>query len=350
MNIESKEPVNWLVGFLALLALLILGRPLLVPLVFTLLIWTVLNALADTLLRFKLPRWLAWLGSLALLLAGIYLVGRIVGDEAAQFAVQAPGYVARLEQLTSERLAPLHLGIDIGDVFSRSDVAGMLTRVAGLLGSSAFGLVEVLIYVGFLLAEQNNLATKFERLQTNSVHQERGQLVLHTIARQLQSYLGVYTILSAVMAGTSYVLLVALGVQFAAFWALIIFVLTYIPTIGSVAVVIPALMALVQFGTLTSPLIIVAVLGATHFILMNVIGTVVLGQSLNLSPFAIIIALTFWGLVWGVAGLFLAVPVTAAIAIVCGQIGGLRWISVLLAAPPSQPRKKTFSQSTFRLP
>jgi predicted PurR-regulated permease PerM len=106
-----------------------------------------------------------------------------------------------------------------------------------------------------------------------------------------------------------------------------------------VAVVIPALMALVQFGSLTVPLIIIVVLSAVHFVLMNVVSTVVLGQSLNLSPFVIILALTFWGLVWGVAGLFLAVPVTAAIAIVCGHIDGLRWISILLAAPPSQRRE-----------
>jgi len=151
--------------------------------------------------------------------------------------------------------------------------------------------------------------------------------------------LGVYTILSAIMALTSYALLAALAVQFAAFWAVIVFFLTYIPTVGVVAVVIPALMALVQFGSLTVPLIIIVVLSAVHFVLMNVVSTVVLGQSLNLSPFVIILALTFWGLVWGVAGLFLAVPVTAAIAIVCGHIDGLRWISILLAAPPSQRRE-----------
>ncbi len=336
MNIRNKDPANWAIVFLAVLIVLVIGRPLLVPLVFTLLIWTVLNAVAQVLVRFKLPRWLAWVGSLALLLAAIYLVTRIVGSEAAQFATQAPGYLAKLQQLTSTMLAPLHLGVDVGDIFTRSDVAGALTNVAGLLGSSVFALVEVLIYVGFLLAEQNTLATKFARLQTDPDRQKETQLVLRTIARQLQSYLGVYTVLSSIMAVASFALLIVLNVQFAAFWSLIIFVLTYIPTIGAVAVAIPAMMALVQFGTLTEPLIIIVLLGAVHFVLMNVLAPVVLGQSLNLSPFAIIVALTFWGLVWGIGGLFLAVPVTAAIAIVCGHIDGLQWISILLAAPPSR--------------
>jgi len=338
VTIGSREAANWLVGTMALLALLILGRPLLVPLVFTLLIWAVLNAVADVLVRFKMPRWFAWLGSIALLATGIYLLTLIIGNEAAQLAADAPGYVAKLQDAIVKRLAPLHLGINIEDVFTRSDIAGLLAVVASSLGTSAFGLIQVLIYLGFLLAEQNDLTAKIARLQSDPARRDEGQAMLRRIAAQLQSYLGIYTILSAVMALTSYALLAFLGVQFAAFWAVIIFFLTYIPTVGAVAVVIPALMALVQFGTLTSPLIIIVVLSAVHFVLMNVVATVVLGQSLNLSPLAIILALTFWGLVWGVAGLFLAVPVTAAIAIVCGHIDGLRWISILLAAAPSHRR------------
>jgi predicted PurR-regulated permease PerM len=98
-------------------------------------------------------------------------------------------------------------------------------------------------------------------------------------------------------------------------------------------------MALVQFGTIGAPIVILIVLGGLHFVLLNVAETVILGHTLNLSPFAIILALTFWGLVWGVSGLFLAVPVTGAIAIVCNHIEKLRWISVLLGAPKRAKRK-----------
>jgi AI-2 transport protein TqsA len=340
MTTESRNAANWLLASLALLALLIVGRPLLVPLVFTVLISAVLNAIVDVLLRFKLPRWLAWLATLALLAGAIYLVTRIVAGQAADFASQAPSYVASLERVITERLAPLRLGIAIQDMFSRSDIAGILTNVATSLGASALGILEVLIFVGFLLVEQDDLSAKIAKLlATEGSHQE-SQGVLRTIVRQVKSYLGVCTILSAIMAAASYGLLAVMGVQYAAFWSLLIFILTYIPTIGAAAVVIPALMALVQFGTFGVPLLIIVVLGATHFVLMNVAATLILGQSLNLSPFAIILALTFWGLVWGIAGLFLAVPLTAAIAIICGHIDELRWVSLLLAAPPPRARKK----------
>ncbi|HMI96048.1 MAG TPA: AI-2E family transporter [Micropepsaceae bacterium] len=340
MTIGSRDAANWLLASLALLALLIIGRPLLVPLAFTVLISAVLNAIVDMLHRFKLPRWLGWLATLALLAGVLYLVTRIVAGQAADFAAQAPTYVASLERVVTERLAPLRLGIAIQDIFSRSDIAGILTNVATSLGTSALGIIEVLIFVGFLLVEQDDLSAKVARLLATGGRHEETQGVLRTIVRQVQSYLGVCTILSAIMATGSYALLVVLGIQYAAFWSLLIFILTYIPTIGAVAVVIPALMALVQFGTLGTPLLIIVVLGALHFILMNIAATLILGQSLNLSPFAIILALTFWGLVWGIAGLFLAVPMTAAIAIICAHIDELRWVSLLLAAPPPRAGKK----------
>src|SRR5690349_14742081 len=130
-----------LIGFVALLAVLVLGRPLLVPLAFTLLLWVLVNAIADWLQGLNLPRWIAWFGSLALLVAAIYFVTLIVGSEAGQFAAEAPGYVSKLDQILTRFLAPLHLGINLSDVFSRADVGALLAGVAASLGISALGIL-----------------------------------------------------------------------------------------------------------------------------------------------------------------------------------------------------------------
>jgi AI-2 transport protein TqsA len=308
-----------------------------VPLAFTFLLWAVLNAMTDVFARFNLPRWLAWSGTVAILAAALYLIVRVISDEAADFAAQAPAYATRLQELVT-RLTPKQLDIHIDDLFSRADVSGAIASVATALGSSLLGLFEVLIFVGFLLAEQNSLATRLAAVESRRPHSERRQ-VLNTIAGQVRSYLIVCTYLSAVMAAASYALLSVLGVPFAGFSTLLIFLLTYIPTVGAVGVLIPALLAFFQSGSLEAPLIIIAVLGTLHFVLMNVAATLWLGQSLNLSPFVILVALTFWGLVWGIPGLFLAVPATGAAAIICAHIDGLRWVSVLLAGPPHAKRR-----------
>ena len=333
---SGTKIVLGLLGFVALLAIIVLGRPLLAPLVFTFLIWALVNAIADWLQRMRLPRWLAWFGSLALLVAGLYFIVLIVSSEAGQFTAQAPAYGTKLQQILVRVLAPLHLRVNFSDLLSRFNFAALLTTAATAVGSSAFAIVEVFIYLGFLLAEQSLFSAKYERLETNYARRQAGLFVLKQISGQLQTFLAVYTVLSAIIAVAAYVLLAILGVPFAAFMALIIFILGYIPTIGAVAIVLPALVALVQFGGFGLPLLIIAVLGLLHFLLMDVVSTKMLGPSLNLSPFVIIVALSFWGLVWGVAGLFLAVPLTAAIAIACAHVERLRWVSILLAAPPSR--------------
>lgn len=335
MTIGGRASANWLVSAAVIMAILIVGRPLLVPLGFALVLWAILNALTDLLMRAKLPAWLAWLGSLTLISAMIYLVTRIVAHDAVAVAQQAPGYIANLERLLARLLEFLELGTvgDVAALISSLDVARLLGPAASSLGNFAFAVVQVAIYVGFLLFEQRNLPAKFARLQANAGRHNEGEKVPRAIASQLRLYLGVLTILSAIMAVTCYVLLTILGVGFADFWALVVFLLTYIPVVGAVCVTFPALMALAQFGSLGPAVIIVAVLGGIHFLLFNIAQTLVLGRSLNLSPFAIILSLTFWGLTWGIAGLFLAVPITAALAITCQNIEGLRWLGILLAAP-----------------
>jgi len=163
---------------------------------------------------------------------------------------------------------------------------------------------------------------------------------VHAIARQLQAYLGVCTFLSVAMGLITYGLLALIGVDFAGFWALVMFFANYIPTVGGAAVVLPALSALLQSGSLGEFLLVAAVLISVHFVLANIVSTVMLGRTLNMSPLAIILALSFWGLIWGVAGLFLAVPMTGALVIVCEHVEGLRWVATALAGPEPKKRKK----------
>lgn len=340
MRIDPRPVANWLVIGAVLLGLLIIGQSLLVPFLFAILLWSVLNALADSLTVLRFPPWLAWVSSLVLIASALYLVTRILAGEASALASQGPIYVAKLEALATEWLAFLRLGpaVNLADVFSRYDVPGILGRAAASVGNVFFQIALVLIYVGFFLAEQRHLPSKLSSIAIDNARREEGKQVLQTIARQIQRYLGVCTLLSVMMASVTYVLLNAMHVDFAGFWALVLFLVTYIPVIGALGVVLPAFMALAQFGSLAPFLAILITLGVVHFVLTNIVVAVWLGRSLNLSPLAIILSLTFWGLIWGVPGLFLAVPIMAAVAIVCQHIEGVHWVTVLLAGPPPKAR------------
>lgn len=341
MKLDSRSLANWLVSVAVLMGLLVYGRALLEPLVFALLLWAVLNALADLLRHWRFPGWLAWVTAFSLIGAALYFVALVLANEAAALAVQAPSYAARLQHLWAswvpfEKLLP---PLDFNTLLKASNLAGFLGRAAATIGNKLLDLGLVVIYVGFLLAEQQHLPAKLARLQASELSQSESEQVIHDIGQQIRSYLGVCTLLSVWMGAVCYLVLAAYGVDFAGFWALLMFFLTYIPTVGGIGVVLPALMALAQFGSLGPAIVILILLGITHFFLTNVVETVMLGRSLNLSPFAIILSLTFWGLVWGVGGLFLAVPMTGAIAIACRHLEGLGWIADMVAGPPPHPHR-----------
>jgi len=340
MKIDSRNLANWLVSGAVMLGSLFVARSIVVPFLFAVLLWSVLNALTDQLQRLRTPRWLAWIGSLATVSFALYVLAQVLANEASALANQGPAYIARLGTLFSHWLAFLHmeLAINQADLVSRNDLAAFLKDMAASAGDFIFQLILIAVFVGFLLAEQRNFPAKLASLTIDGARRDASKEVIQKIARQVQSYLGVCTFLSSIMAALTYTLLTLLGVEFAGFWALVMFILTYVPTIGAVGVLLPASMALLQLGSFEMFLLVAIALGVTHFVLANIVQAVLLGRSLDLSPLAIILSLSFWGLLWGIAGLFLAVPITAALAIVCQHIDGAQWIAVGLAGNPKRRR------------
>ena len=190
----------------------------------------------------------------------------------------------------------------------------------------------VVLYAGFLRAERGRNARRL--ISIGETHADRAQTfaTLAKISDGIRQYLFVKTVVSVATGALSYAILNWLGVDFAEIWAVIVFLLNYIPSIGSVlGVVFPALLALVQFDTLEPFLIIVGVLAVIQFIIGNVIEPMMMGRSFNLGAFTVIVALMFWSAIWGIAGAFLAVPITAAFVILCREIEGWQWIAVLLS-------------------
>lgn len=348
MTIDTRRLAEWLVSATIILGLLVIGRPLLVPFVFALLVWAVLNALTDALHRkLRLPQPLAWPSSLVLIVGSFYVVARIFADETAAMATALPGYIAKLNHFGDAWLHFLRLGPlpSLREMVSASGVADIVGQAAASAGNLLFQFLLIAIYVAFLLAEQHFLEDKLGKLETDALKRDETGNVIRAIARQLQTYLGVCTFLSVGMGLFTYLVLLVLGVNFAEFWALILFIANYIPTIGGAAVVLPALMTLVQTGSAGQMLIVFALLEAAHFVLANIVSTIMLGRTLNMSPLAIILALSFWGLIWGIAGLFLAVPLTSALVLVSEHVEGLKWFAVAMAGPePRRRRKKSLAR------
>ena len=123
------------------------------------------------------------------------------------------------------------------------------------------------------------------------------------------------------------------GVDFAPFWALLIFLLNFIPTIGSIiATIFPSLIALVQFDTLGPFFLVGGGLTGIQILIGNILEPKFTGSSLNLSPTIILLNLSLWGVIWGIPGMFLCVPFLVISMIVFSHFPQTRAIAVLLSS------------------
>jgi len=198
----------------------------------------------------------------------------------------------------------------------------------GIVGNAGI----ILIYVLFLMIEQRSFDQKMKAMFDDDRREKEFRALLHHMQSQIQSYLWIKTAMSLLTGVISYAILLAVGVDFAAFWAFVIFLLNYIPTIGSLlGVVFPALLTLVQFSTPVPFVIVVAALGVTQMTIGNFIEPRVMGSTLNLSPLVVILSLVIWGSLWGIVGAILCVPITVIGMIVFAHFEKTRPIAVLLS-------------------
>jgi predicted PurR-regulated permease PerM len=121
------------------------------------------------------------------------------------------------------------------------------------------------------------------------------------------------------------------------------FVLNFIPTIGSiVASVPPILVAIVQHYPNPTPVVLtlLALLGI-QFTIGNILTPKIMGDTLDLSPVVILISLMFWGIIWGVVGALLSVPIAVMIKIICENVEALDFVAVLMSAPKESHKAHT---------
>jgi predicted PurR-regulated permease PerM len=192
--------------------------------------------------------------------------------------------------------------------------------------------VIVFTYAGFLLAERGHFVHKLTLMVADAEQARAVEAIIDSIARSVHRYVLVKTFVSAVTGLLTYGVVLASDMAFAEMLALSTFLLNFIPNIGSmIAVALVGAVALVQFETWAQILSLLTILGVIQFTIGNILEPLVMGRSLQLSTFVVVLSLMFWGALWGVVGMFLAVPLTVMIMIVCANIPALRPFAILLS-------------------
>jgi predicted PurR-regulated permease PerM len=209
-------------------------------------------------------------------------------------------------------------------------------HLAGAFASAFSRFVEaavfVLIYLGFLAASHRGFSAKARRLFHTERDRAEAARVLERVRRGVESYVWVQTVVGAMITALSAVLMAATGLSHIGFWCLIIFVSNYIPAIGAaIGVLLPAAFGLMEFDGVWRGAVLVVGLEAVHFAVSHVVQPRMQAESLNVDPIVILLALAFWGALWGLVGAFLSIPLTVAVMAVCSEFKAARPLAILLS-------------------
>jgi len=295
------------------------------------------------LIGYSLPTVLSRVFSVGLLLFAIQFVVRMAIGTGNRIARRIPIYsenfnnvIAQVpDQVWSALLGETATDVDtiaaqLFELFTTYFTDYVSSIASDIVNIFAQGFV-VLFYIIFLMSEQSNFRQKIGKMFPNTQQRQEVQNIIASIADQSQKYISVKTYVSLVTGVGSFLIMALFGIEFAPFWAILIFILNYIPYVGSIiAVVFPVILSLFQFGDVTSMIILLGLLTAVQVAVGYVVEPIIMGNSLDISPFVVLVSLSVFGAIWGITGMILSIPIVIILIIILGHFEGTRPFAILL--------------------
>ena len=369
----------WVIATVAIGMVLTQGARILAPFAMAVFVWLVMEGFARAIRRPfpNLPGWLAYLFAVIIVVMSIVIFIGVIRGAVEEFVTKSADYERHINDIIEQvytqlnLLAPADAAAAAGPVAAPGEAipavpipnpeaamsaqpptvaqllssnATSIAQIAGNVASSLVGdMVLVFIYVAFLIVSAGAFSKQLDEIFKRPKDRTRARLIGQEIRRTMEQYLWVQTALSIVSTLLTYVTLLIIGLDNALFWAFVIFVLNFIPTVGSIiATILPTLFAVVQplsawpdwmpDDSLLCAVIVFLGVSVWQFLIGNFVAPRMQADSLNLSPLVVLLSLAVWGALWGPAGMFLSAPLTVMVMIVLGQVPGARWIAVLLSA------------------
>jgi AI-2 transport protein TqsA len=340
MNANLREEQVWLaVGSLMILATVALAgglfytRAVMIPFVMAIFITTAVSPTVDQMVvRWHVPGWIAISLSLILVLAILMLLGAALALTVQTILNTADEYSDQVAKLGRHMFAELHshgMKLDEAQVSNKlkAQLPDLITAAAGTVTSIVSDGILVLFFVIFLLSGRDP-------------HQRQTGIYAE-IESAIREYIVTKTAISAVAGVLVGTILWFLGLKMAALFGLLAFLFNFIPNVGPiVASLLPIPIAFAQFeDRLWMVLLVVGLPGCVHMTIGNFVEPRLMGRGLELHPVAVLLALALLGLLWGVVGMVLAVPIAAMARIVLSRFTTTRALGELLAGrlPGAEP-------------
>lgn len=346
-----------LVGLIALFAILYIGRSILVPIVFAILIATILHPVVNLLVRIRIKRIIAI--TITLLLAFLLIFGfvSLLINQANHFSDSWPVLVDKFTVMINQVIDNVSGYLNInpqkmhawiaktqGELLNSSTAAIGQTLV--VLGNGLVIVFLLPVYIFLILFYQPLLLEFIFRFFGNENKESVGEIVTK-IKIVIQNYLVGLIIEAIIVAVLDVAALMILGVEYALILGIIGALLNVIPYIGGiVAVALPMMVAIV---TKSSPWYSLYIMAAYYFIQLvdnNYIVPYIVASKVKINALFSIIVVLAGNALWGIAGMFLSIPVLAIIKLICDHIESLKPWGFLLGdtIPPFMKISRIFKK------
>jgi len=337
-KMESNTPVIKAFILMASVIIVLAGikaaSVVLVPFLLSVFIAIAVSPLINWSSQYKVPRWLSVTFVILLIVVIGFMLAGLITQSMAEFRANLPNYK---EQLSGEfawivsKMALVNIHIDESIVVNYLDPAMAMTVatnfIAGM-GAVLSNVFLILLTVIFMLFEAETMPRRVHIAFSDP------DMKLPHIDRFLKSVNQYLVIKMMVSVATGIIIgawLYFLGVDHYMLWAVLSFMLNFIPNIGSIIAAIPAvLMAFVEFGFVQAGL---AGLGfiTVNMVMGNLIEPRFMGRGLGLSTLVVFLSLIFWGWLLGTVGMLLSVPLTMVVKIGLESQESSRWLAILLS-------------------
>lgn len=329
----------FLIAFAATVGLLVAGRFILMSMVLAAIIFSLTLGVIERIARLRiggygLPAWLCYTAAFLLITIGLVTASIFVVSQINGLIVSMIAYSDMASQAIAQLFDWMGQGAaaEVLAAIRSVNIASYLWALAAQGSSLLSVAVMTSMFVGFLFAEHFYFRPKLRAFYATEAEADRAAAIVAGIIARVNRYLLVKTGVSLTVGLIVFVTMRGFGLQFAAVVGMLSFVLNYIPNLGTlVASAIAILAALIQQPGWEVMIAFSGIVGAVQFFSGNIFEPMLMGRSLALSTLGIVVALTFWGSVWGVVGMFLAVPINVALLVVFANIAPMRPLAILLS-------------------
>lgn len=347
-NSAHIKAISYLLGFISFVVfvyILMALKNILIPFTIAIFLTYLFHPLVSYLKQKNIPQWLSLVFIFIIVFFFYYLIGMLIVSSFSTFPENAQIYSANISKFLVKILKPFDLTIkefaaiinldlqeiDFNTVFQGLFKAGIIQNIVSSFSSMLGDFIIVMIFWIFMVLGKDKFE---ERVKfAFSSNKEKVENTIKGFNIQLQSYIIIKTIVSLIVGIITTIILLAYGIDYALIWGLLTFILNFVPNIGAlIATVAPIAISLLEYGFGFTTISLSVLLIINHNVMGNLVEPHYLGRQMDLSPVFVLFSLIFWGWIWGIPGMFLSVPIAAAMKILFSNIEPLKPIAILMGS------------------